>query len=80
MLIDGLSTALDTLRALRELGVGISIDDFGTGYSSLSATCRRFPIASLKIDRSFVDPMAEAREDAEIVRRVVRLGNVLGKT
>ena len=78
-LMTGLSTALDTLTRLRDIGVGISVDDFGTGYSSLSYLST-LPISSLKVDRSFVHQMAKAEKDTEIVKAVVGLGNVLGKT
>jgi diguanylate cyclase (GGDEF)-like protein/PAS domain S-box-containing protein len=78
-LMTGLSTALDTLTRLRDIGVGISVDDFGTGYSSLSYLST-LPISSLKVDRSFVHQMANAEKDTEIVKAVVGLGNVLGKT
>jgi diguanylate cyclase (GGDEF)-like protein len=78
-LMTGLSTALDTLTRLRDIGVGISVDDFGTGYSSLSYLST-LPISSLKVDRSFVHQMANSPKDTEIVKAVVGLGNVLGKT
>jgi EAL domain-containing protein (putative c-di-GMP-specific phosphodiesterase class I) len=74
-----LARALETLRRLREIGVGISVDDFGTGYSSLSYLST-LPISSLKVDRSFVNHMMNAAQDAEIVRAIIGLGNALGKT
>jgi EAL domain-containing protein (putative c-di-GMP-specific phosphodiesterase class I) len=67
------------LTRLRDIGVGISVDDFGTGYSSLSYLST-LPISSLKVDRSFVHQMVKAEKDTEIVKAVVGLGNVLGKT
>jgi diguanylate cyclase (GGDEF)-like protein/PAS domain S-box-containing protein len=78
-LMTGLSTALDTLKRLRDIGVGISVDDFGTGYSSLSYLST-LPISSLKIDRSFVNNMAKAEHDTEIVKAIIGLGTTLGKT
>jgi diguanylate cyclase (GGDEF)-like protein/PAS domain S-box-containing protein len=69
-----------TLRAvewLHRLGVGLSIDDFGTGYSSL-AYLKRFPIRSVKLDRTFVGGLGVDPSDAEIVRAVVTLGRSLG--
>jgi EAL domain-containing protein (putative c-di-GMP-specific phosphodiesterase class I) len=73
-----LETALETLQALRKLGVRFSIDDFGTGYSSL-AYLSTLPIDSLKIDRSFVIGMRQAPQNVEIVRAVLTLGRSLGK-
>jgi len=53
MLMDDVDAALEALRGLRSIGVGIAVDDFGTGYSSL-AYLRQLPITQLKIDRSFI--------------------------
>ncbi len=68
---------LDTLHAIRRLGVRISMDDFGTGYSSLSYL-RRFPFDKIKIDQSFVRGMADQDDCIAIVRAVVGLGRALG--
>jgi len=78
-LMTQLERALETLTRLRDIGVGISVDDFGTGYSSLSYLST-LPISSLKVDRSFVNHMMNAAQDAEIVRAIIGLGNALGKT
>jgi diguanylate cyclase (GGDEF)-like protein/PAS domain S-box-containing protein len=69
--------AVTILRSLRDLGLHVEIDDFGTGYSSLSYL-RRFPVETLKIDRSFVDDLDERSENAAIVRAIVGLGDSLG--
>ncbi len=71
------SSALATLEALAEQGVGIAVDDFGTGYSSL-LYLRDFPVGELKIDRSFVSRMTDSGGDAAIVTAIVRLAQTLG--
>lgn len=64
------------LRALRELGLRVAIDDFGTGYSSLSHL-KKFPIDTLKIDKTFVSDMLHDREDAAIVSAVIAMARAL---
>jgi diguanylate cyclase (GGDEF)-like protein len=69
--------AVAALKTMREHGVGIALDDFGTGYSSLSYL-RRFPIDTLKIDRSFIMEIDQNEEDAEIVAAIVAMAHTLG--
>jgi diguanylate cyclase (GGDEF)-like protein/PAS domain S-box-containing protein len=68
---------VETLYAIKNLGVKISVDDFGTGYSSLSYL-KRFPVDRLKVDRSFVQDIATDADDAAIVRTIIALGHNLG--
>jgi EAL domain-containing protein (putative c-di-GMP-specific phosphodiesterase class I) len=72
-----LDVAIETLDRMKALGVGIAIDDFGTGYSSLSCL-ERFPIDSLKIDRSFIAKMGQQGENPEILRAILTLARNLG--
>lgn len=69
--------ALPVLQALAALGVALSIDDFGVGQASF-AYLRRLPVRELKIDRSFVTPLAESAPDRTIVRSIVELAHALG--
>ena len=72
-----LERAINTLQALRSLGVRIALDDFGTGYSSLSYLCR-LPLDIVKVDRSFVLGLGEDPRSNAIVRSVLELGQSLG--
>lgn len=68
--------SLHTLSALHEMGITLSIDDFGTGYSSL-AYLKNLPVSELKIDKSFVQHMADSPQDRKIVQSVIDLSHNL---
>jgi diguanylate cyclase (GGDEF)-like protein len=69
--------AMQRLDQIKALGVNIALDDFGTGYSSLSHL-RRFPIDTLKIDRSFIHEIDEESTDAQIVAAISAMAHSLG--
>jgi diguanylate cyclase (GGDEF)-like protein len=77
VVMENAELATTTLIQLRKLGVNLSIDDFGTGYSSLSYL-HRFPVNTLKIDRSFIGRMSKGDENSEIVRTICTLATNLG--
>jgi len=70
------SAAVEMLQQIKSLGVRLAIDDFGTGYSSLSYL-HRFPLDTLKIDRSFISSMCEGGEGMEIARTILPMANNL---
>jgi diguanylate cyclase (GGDEF)-like protein len=76
-LMEDPASALDVLVRLKELGVELYVDDFGTGYSSLSYL-QKLPVDWIKIDQSFVMPMAASSGSATIVRSTIELGHNLG--
>jgi predicted signal transduction protein with EAL and GGDEF domain len=72
-------TALTMLQHLRAIGVRIALDDFGTGYSSLSYL-QRFPFDKIKIDRCFVNDIAEAEGSSSIVQAVINIARARNMT
>ena len=75
--MEDIDTASSTMRALHCSGVRISIDDFGTGYSSLSHL-KRFPINTVKIDRSFIRDITTDSDDAAIVSAIIAMSHNMG--
>ncbi len=76
MLMERTEETIQVLQKLRDRNIQLSIDDFGTGYSSLSYL-HRFPVTTLKIDRSFIGKMNHDTENFEIVRTVMTLAHTL---
>lgn len=76
LLVDDDNDTLEQLQKLRDLGVGLSIDDFGTGYSSLSYL-KKFPVSTLKIDRSFIMGLPHNVEDEALVSAILAMANSL---
>ena len=77
VLLDDTKAVLDTLDAIRALGVGLSLDDFGSGYSSLGYLTR-FPFTKIKIDRMFITSMATDDRARALVRSILALAASLG--
>jgi diguanylate cyclase (GGDEF)-like protein/PAS domain S-box-containing protein len=79
MLMDHADATIEMLQRIRDRNIQLSLDDFGTGYSSLSYL-HRFPLDTLKIDRSFVSRMQTSHEDFEIIRTIITLAHTLNMT
>ena len=77
MVMDNVESAIAMLENLKLLGIKLSMDDFGTGFSSFSYL-HRFPMDTLKVDRSFVSNMSRAAKNIEIVSTIVMLAHKLG--
>jgi predicted signal transduction protein with EAL and GGDEF domain len=78
-LLEDWDTAVDVVRELRAIGVGVAVDDFGTGYSSMRYL-RRFATSQIKIDREFVEAVAHEKRTRILVASVVDLAADLGLT
>jgi diguanylate cyclase (GGDEF)-like protein len=76
ILIQNQKSVIDTLHALREMGIQLSLDDFGTGYSSLSYL-NRFPVDTLKIDKSFVDNIPTNQDSVALIRAIIAMAHSL---
>jgi diguanylate cyclase (GGDEF)-like protein/PAS domain S-box-containing protein len=76
MLMQDFDATLNTLKALRAMGVKIAIDDFGTGYSSL-AYLRRLPVDKLKLDQSFTRDVGQQENDGAIIKAVMAMAESL---
>ena len=71
--------AIEKLHELKLMGIKVAVDDFGTGYSSLNYL-KRFPIDTLKIDKTFVSDVCKDPHDTAIVRAIINLGHALDLT
>lgn len=77
ILIDDFDSVTTKLTRLRNLGVGISLDDFGTGYSSLSYL-KKFPIDTLKVDKSFIDTVLDDASTRIITESILNMSHAMG--
>ncbi|MFN3500665.1 MAG: putative bifunctional diguanylate cyclase/phosphodiesterase [Allorhizobium sp.] len=75
--LEDLEKGVDTLKSLREIGVGIAVDDFGTGFASLNSL-QRLPLSALKIDKSFVQNIDQSYSDRTITRALLSMSKELG--
>jgi len=79
MVMHHVDQAVQLLHAIKQIGVRIAIDDFGTGYSSL-AQLKRFPIDTLKVDRSFIREVVQDSDDQAITEAIIAMGKSLSLT
>src|SRR5208282_6753830 len=76
LIMQNVRQAIATMKQLQGLGIQLSIDDFGIGYSSLAAL-KTFPVARLKIDKSFIDDLPSNKDDRAVASAVILLGQKL---
>lgn len=76
LIMENVDHSIASLHALREMGISIAIDDFGTGFSSLSYLSK-FPVDTLKIDRSFVTEMTASAQGLALVSTIINLAHAL---
>ena len=79
MVIQNTERAGRILAAIKKMGVRLAIDDFGVGYSSLTHL-KRFPIDTLKVDRSFIHDLPQDAEDKAICQAIIAMGKSLNLT
>jgi diguanylate cyclase (GGDEF)-like protein len=79
MMMRNVGRAIELLDVIRSRGVRLAIDDFGTGYSSMSLM-KKFPVDTIKIDRSFVQDLPHDVEDRAIAQAIISMGKALGLT
>jgi diguanylate cyclase (GGDEF)-like protein/PAS domain S-box-containing protein len=77
--IETMDDSVEKLMLLKNLGVHVTLDDFGTGYSSLTYL-RNLPVDTLKIDKSFIDRIAEDATQASLIASIIEMSHVLGLT
>jgi diguanylate cyclase (GGDEF)-like protein len=77
LMMEDRHNVINKLNELKKMGVGLSIDDFGTGYSSLSYI-RRFPINTIKIDKSFIHDITLDSDDASLITAIIAMAKSLG--
>ena len=76
IMMNNVEQSIATIREFNEMNIGVSVDDFGTGYSSLSYL-KKFPLESLKIDRSFVMDIPEDKDDMMITSAIISMAKSL---
>lgn len=79
VMLNDIEGALQTMNALKDLGVRLNMDDFGTGYSSLGYL-RTYPFDSIKIDKRFIQSLGSSLSDRHVVQAIINLGNAMGMT
>jgi diguanylate cyclase (GGDEF)-like protein/PAS domain S-box-containing protein len=79
MVMSNVDRAMKILASISKMGVRLALDDFGTGYSSL-VQIKRFPIDTLKVDRSFIRDLMQNPEDQAITKAIIAMGKTLGMT